>query len=252
MLDVTQIGGFGVDPSYMANGIDFDAATDRLSRGAALTGVSDGALMSMSFWAKGASAVGAQNILRSATALAGGTNRIRIDLPAGSGALRLKVSNSGGTDRWLAQTTATVFDGAWHHYAFSVDLAAVTTSKQVYIDDVSAGLTTTTESNGSDGNFGAADWGIAGAPDAANLFDGGLADFMVWFGTKIALSVEANRRCLISPSGKPVNPAVAVAAFGAPQSLLTGEDISTWHTNKGTGGGFTLTGTLTADTRPSA
>jgi hypothetical protein len=61
-------------------------------------------------------------------------------------------------------------------------------------------------------------------------------------------SVEANRRLFITADGKPTNPALwpsggQVQFYGA---------VDDWHTNKGTGGGFTLTGALTAGTGPVA
>lgn len=62
---------------------------------------------------------------------------------------------------------------------------------------------------------------------------------------------EATRRLFIDASGKPVDPAVATAALGAPRVLFSG-DASTFGTNQGTGGAFTQTGTFTnASTSPS-
>ncbi len=65
------------------------------------------------------------------------------------------------------------------------------------------------------------------------------------------LSIEANRRLFFDADGKPVNPSVAVAALGDPFILLSG-DASGFPINQGTGGTFTLTGTLTnASSSPS-
>lgn len=55
----------------------------------------------------------------------------------------------------------------------------------------------------------------------------------------------------IDENGKPVDPSVATAALGAPCILFSG-NATTFVTNQGTGGAFTLTGTLTnATTSPS-
>jgi hypothetical protein len=62
---------------------------------------------------------------------------------------------------------------------------------------------------------------------------------------------EATRRMFIDADGKPVDPAVVTAALGAPCILFSG-DAAAFATNQGTGGAFTLTGTLTdASTSPS-
>ena len=62
---------------------------------------------------------------------------------------------------------------------------------------------------------------------------------------------EATRRLFIDADGKPVDPAIATAALGVPAVLFSG-DASTFGAKQGTGGAFTLTGTLTdATTSPS-
>jgi len=76
-----------------------------------------------------------------------------------------------------------------------------------------------------------------------------MADFQIWDGTYIAPTPE-NLAKFIS-NGQPVDPAVAAAAFGQ-QTILFSGDTTTFGTNQGTGGAFTLTGTLTnASTSPS-
>lgn len=79
------------------------------------------------------------------------------------------------------------------------------------------------------------------------------ADFQLWLGGDfVDLSVEANRRAIISASGKPVDPAVAAARFGSQKILFSG-DASTFATNGGSGGATSmLIGTITnATTSPS-
>jgi hypothetical protein len=80
---------------------------------------------------------------------------------------------------------------------------------------------------------------------------GDFADF--WFapGQYVDISVEENRRLFIDADGKPVDPAVATAALGTPCILFSG-DAASFATNQGSGGAFTLTGTLTdASSSPS-
>lgn len=56
----------------------------------------------------------------------------------------------------------------------------------------------------------------------------------------------------VTADNKPVDPAVATAALGAAGAVLFSGDATTFGTNQGTGGSFTLTGSLTnATTSPS-
>ena len=76
-------------------------------------------------------------------------------------------------------------------------------------------------------------------------FKGFCGDF--WFTqTYIDISDESNRRKFISTGGKPIN----LSANGSeptgsqPLVFMSGATAS-WHTNKGTGGGYTEYGALT-------
>ncbi len=76
------------------------------------------------------------------------------------------------------------------------------------------------------------------------------ADMQWWIGQFIDWSVPSNLAKVIDSNGKPVDPAIAAAAFGQQTVLFTG-DASTFGTNQGTAGAFALTGTLTnAATHP--
>jgi hypothetical protein len=70
-----------------------------------------------------------------------------------------------------------------------------------------------------------------------------VADVQVWLGTYIDPSNADNLAKFIS-GGRPVNPAVAETAFGAPTYRLAGP-ASGITNNTGTGGDFTKTGTVT-------
>jgi len=84
------------------------------------------------------------------------------------------------------------------------------------------------------------------APTTINDCD--MADVRVWLNQCID-PTPTNLAKFIA-AGKPVDPATATAAFGAPAVLFSG-DASTFATNQGTLGTFTLEGTLTnASTHP--
>jgi peptidoglycan hydrolase-like protein with peptidoglycan-binding domain len=71
-----------------------------------------------------------------------------------------------------------------------------------------------------------------------------MADLQFWDGVSADLSDPTVVAKFIS-GGKPVDPAVAAAAFGK-QTILFSGDASTFVTNQGTGGAFALTTSFTA------
>ena len=75
-----------------------------------------------------------------------------------------------------------------------------------------------------------------------------MADY-IFDDTYIDLSVVANREKFIL-DGAPVDPGSdgATAVGASPLIYLNQNTLSTWHTNAGTGGGFTENGALTAGT----
>jgi hypothetical protein len=73
-----------------------------------------------------------------------------------------------------------------------------------------------------------------------------MADFQLWTEIDITLVTPA----LFISGGKPVNPAVASSALGSPKVRFSG-DASTFGTNQGTAGAFTLLGSLTTVAGPS-
>ncbi len=84
---------------------------------------------------------------------------------------------------------------------------------------------------------------------------GDFSNVMCWFGNDIVQPDntinEADRRNFFTSDGKAVNPSLAIAAYGQPSLYFAG-DKDHFATNQGTGGSFTLTGTLTnASTSPS-
>lgn len=73
-----------------------------------------------------------------------------------------------------------------------------------------------------------------------------MADFQAWFGTYINPSVAANFAKFVTISngiGRPVNPAIARAAFGQQTFLFTGNK-NQFSVNRGDGGAMTQSGAL--------
>lgn len=132
--------------------------------------------------------------------------------------------------------------GEWHHLLISAETNFDEGDKpcRIYIDDVDSGAVVIQEgasfsmvSNGLPFFF-AEDQGDHLTADIAIAFiDPGLS-------VLVAGDIpEATRRLFISAGGKPVDPAVAVAALGNPRILFNG-DATAFKTNQGTGGAFVL------------
>ena len=91
-----------------------------------------------------------------------------------------------------------------------------------------------------------------GTDGFGNDYIGDMADLRIMIGQYVDFSVEANRRLFIDASGKPVDPVTTTATLGGPGCVLFSGDATGFAVNQGTGGAFSLTGTLTnASTSPS-
>ena len=151
----------------------------------------------------------------------------------------------------LLGSSSSITDGEWHHALFSVD-STNRSLDQLYIDDVdvtnSQATTFTAFGGGEQVSIGA--FGSSTATGSEFNY-GSLADVWVNFNTKIDFSAQTNRRAFIDASGNPVDLGEdgSKPTGSAPDIFLSG-DTDDWHTNKGTGGGFTENGALTTAPSP--
>jgi hypothetical protein len=178
--------------------------------------------------------------------------------------LNFEVTNAAG-DQYLTVSdrdgngdpTVPCAYGVWHDIlvGFGTDFSSGNKLSQLYLD----GVLTTGLTNDA---YPAFDIGFNGIPFyigdvfGGSGFVGDLADLFIKSSANSFFDGNgdiplATRRLFRSAGGKPVNPTVAVAALGDPLILCSGNN-STFATNRGTGGAFVLTGTLTnASTSPS-
>lgn len=217
------------------------ADTDWLTRGGDLTDITDTKRVTGSVWVRRTtSGAGAVDEIYSAS------SRFRITFDIGDN-VRVTARNAADTSI-LSHSSAAITDSDWHHILFSIDMENQAGS-YVYVDDVNA----TNFFTFTDDFIDIAGGGHSiGANGGSNLFDGEMADFWLDTGTYIDLSVEANRRKFIDAAGNPAD--LGSAGEGplgtAPDVFMSG-DIADWHTNKGTGGGFTENGEITEAFGPS-
>ncbi len=155
-------------------------------------------------------------------------------------------------------TAPPVTDTSWHHLLFSGEtgLASGSNVRSFWFDDVDMTHLDSDQGpfqmafNGLSFWFGADNFG--GGTGSGILGD--VADAQIMPNTYLVSGgtiPQATRRLFISASGKPVDPATAIATLGTPAILFSG-DAAGFAANQGTSGAFTLTGSLTnASTSPS-
>lgn len=220
---------------YAANGVNFDGANDYLTRGAGLTGAADGKEFTVSFWFKTTQAVGA-------VILDTPNGRVSITSDVAAGVMTFDFDFLKSNDDGVAELSSTVDvnDGLWHHIICSFN--AATDEKYIFVDDASSisvgtfidGIVDFTDTN----------CGIFATSSGTSKFDACIADFWMTLSF-FDISVQANRRKFIDASGNPVDLGSdgSTPTGTAPLIFFSGATAS-WHTNKGSGGGFTENGAL--------
>lgn len=234
----TSVTNSSTNSGWLPYSAVFDGTNDYLTRGASLTGIADGKTGSFSFWVKmgvdGSSVIGILSTFQ-------GTYGLEIYRYT-SGQLYVYVKDSGSVDRLNMRTgsnTVTVAAG-WVHVCGSWDLATSTT--HLYVNGVSSKTVTTV----SDGTVPYAT-GVAYVGALQNnfqKFNGSLAE--VWFDTTfIDFSVQSNREKFRTVTGHPVPLASDGTPSGLTQPILyLHNQVPSFETNLGSGGGMTETGTL--------
>jgi len=232
---------------FRAKAVTFDGSNDYVSR-AGVSGASAGSAATLSFWVKWANDDTFQSILFLAQS-GDITFYVRRDE---FNYIDVYGENSGGTVLIrirCAADTSKVSHG-WQHVLVSFQLNS---DAKIYINDTNATFLVPVNSSGSvDFSTNEAVVGASQPASFLNKLNGDLAE--VWFNTSyLDLTVAANRRKFIKSNGKPAN-------LGSDGSLPTGSQpllyfrgpATSFSTNRGTGGAFTLTGALTdAATSPS-
>ena len=222
--------------SYAAqgvNGVNFDGTNDYLTRGADLTGADSSGRWSGSVWFKRAAT--GQMIL-----YAGTTTRPLV-LFGATDNLIIQGRNSGGTIVLSINTSPITDTASWHHVMWSVDLENAA-NRHLYVDGVSDLNVGTYEDEEID--FSRTDHAIGASTGGGLKYNGCFADLWLAFGQYIDLSLAANRLKFYNfGSAVDLGSDGSIPTGTAPIMYFTG-DTATWHTNAGTGGGFTENGAL--------
>ena len=240
------------NPMIVVDSADFDGTNDYMTRGAGLTGAVDSKSGIFAAWARMDGGDGAVRSIISATTV-GGLFFIVDRTPLNK--FLVQGMNAAGTIILsLPTVNSYVASATWRGILSSWNLA--TGAGHLYISDASDLGTTILTDDTVDYTY--TDWFI-GANTAAGLekMNGALAEVYFAPGQYLDFSLVANRRKFISASGKPVHlgSTGALPTGTAPlvyQHLDDAEAVANFATNRGTGGNFTITGTLdTGSTSPS-
>lgn len=228
---------FGADADvYAAQPVTFDGTNDYLTRDADLTGVVDNGQATVSFWFKSSSATTQRPFTNT-------TNRFGVAI---TDRVNLYGRTSAGVGALDTTYVADLRDGAWHHYIYSFNLTD-TNKRHLYVDNVLRSPSYTAYV-ASVLDYSRPDHSIGAEVNGASKVNGELAD--VWVNNGVSsyldLSVLDNLRKFISGNGKPVYLGAdgSLPTGTAPIMFFSGPTVA-WHTNKGSGGGFTENGALT-------
>ena len=246
----TKLLGSGA-ASYTANAVTFDGTNDYLSATSLTGSNTKTGIISLWFQRTGGAGTSEKIFLR------GFSEPTQLDFVSGNN-LRLVLEDSSGTRLYNASSTTTFSaDSTWHHALICIDLA--NTTVKWYIDDAAETVTETTapvdgtiawvSGTGTNAN----EWLIGDTQGGGQKLTADVADLYINPATYIDPATEANRRKFIDANDKPVDlGSDGSTPTGAQPLIFLSGDTDDWHTNKGSGGGFTENGALTtASTSPS-
>ena len=239
----SAIGAGGGPPAvYAAVAVDFDG--DGLDREGELTGAADGKAGTISFWFRIDGSTGTFRRINGA-----GDSRWIVNV-GNDNKILVRGQNSASSTILSLLSATTYTDSNWHHVIASWNLA--TPEAYLYIDGADDEGSSTETDDTIDYTLGA--YAVGQDPDGTLRWDGCLADYW-WDDTFLNITVEANRFKFRDGSGKPVDLGSdgSTPTSAQPLVYLNQNATATWHTNAGTGGGFTEEGSGIADcsTSPS-
>jgi len=230
-------------PSFTANGVTFDGSSDYLSKASGLSNVIDGKSGTFSIWFRRTTSGTFERFLDNAGGGAADAFSIRIKT---NNTIAIDARDSDTTVRLDMTTNATFTDTDWHHLLIAFDVSLSDASQLIYVDDVVDSRTLTTRIDGNIDFANTDTQTICAADGGAVKFQGDVAEFWGFYNTYVDISDTATRRKFITASGTPADlGATGQTPTGAQPHIFLSGDTSTWHQNKGKGGGFTENGALT-------
>lgn len=229
---------------YLANAVHFDGTNDYLNRAGDLTGNTDGKEGIFSAWIKFQGGDGTTQVIWTSRDSGNfglivqrmNTNVFRCVGRTSAGVQALEIFSS----------SMYTSSSGWLHLLLSWNLAE--TTAWLYVNDANDLAADGTVANGTL-DYTKGEHALGSNHMGANKFYGDVADIYVNYETHLDFSIEIHRRKFISAIGKPVflGASAELPTGLAPIVFLSGATTG-WHQNKGSGGGFTLNGALSAAT----
>lgn len=253
-IGMGRLNGFWANASqYKCDAADFDGTNDVLLRGAGLTGAADSKTGIFSGWVRldGGNAT-AMRLIAHMVALTDAGNRCRCSRQATNVFLFTMTDAAGATQVQFSTVNTYLAGPTWLHVLASWNAGVAT---HLYVNDVSD-ITTTTNIN-TTLDYTTGQVGTGGDGNSTLRMNGCFADFYWAPGQFLDFSVTDNRRKFIDARRRPVNlgsdgsrpTGTAPLIF---HHLDKGEAANNFALNRGTGGDFTVTGSLdTASTSPT-
>ncbi len=228
--------------------VNFDGTIDKLTKASDLTGTSDTDICALSFF------------ITPASISNGNTQYILASNAAGSGSNfyvgftnlnKIFVVANTSTPTALLHTIGSnsLTGGNTYHVMIDIDLG--NSVAQIYINDVAETMVDITKTTGNI-DFTATTWAIghlANFAGSVGRYDGDIGHFWFDIGTRIDMSVVANRRKFIDALGNPVDlGSDGSTPTGTSPIIYLNNTTATWQNNLGSGGNFTENGALTDGT----
>jgi hypothetical protein len=231
--------------SFSVDSAQFDGTNDYMTRGAALTGIADGKKGILSVWIR---IDGGDGTNRNILVSQGLNGKLNLTLSS-SNVFDLQARNAADTRilRLLSSNTYTA-GATWRNILASWDLGTAG-ARWLYVTDVDD-TSVATFTNDTIAYTTPTNWAVGADTGGSGKLNACLAEFYLNTAESLDLSVTANRRKFIGATGKAINLGVdgSTPTGTAPIAyfhLAAAETPADFATNRGTGGNFTITGTLT-------
>jgi len=221
--------------------VDFDGTNDYLSRGAALSGISNSNFFSFSCWMRVDGGDGTVRVIFNDVNV---TVRLFLELDT-SNRLEFGARDAAGTSIFHIRTTGTFAAAStWYHVCGSINTS--TAAYTLFINDVSDSNIVTNQTPFTIPWATPTNW-LVGAYNTGTLkWNGALSQ--VWISSKeyVDFSNIAVRRQFINAYKKPVEWLGTDGALptGTAPDIYMRNSATNFGTNSGTGGDFTITGAL--------
>ena len=231
---------------YWARSAEFDGSTGYLSRGST---VPNSSTFTCAIAVKFDSTSGVKGILETASSSPGGQYGLRIQQDDAKWEIQLKNTSTSVVGNYNRDMSA----GVWYIILSSYDSG---TPKWTTYDTVSGTVNTVTSFINSGSIKLGYDTRIGGGQTAAVGYHNGMIGSVFLSTEYIDFSQESNRNLFVDQLGylKDLTPAIDDGTIADPQLYMKFDDTSALGTNSGTGGNFTVNGTVTdgADVDPNA